>query len=171
MKGTNLGRLRVTALAMVLLLVAQFAAGMVANLYVKIPATIPGAKPGQSGQVPRAIGWALAHGPADLRIHVSLAILLLIAALVMAGLGIATRRAAWIITTLTGAGMILLAVSGGVGFLAAGGHNVDSLEMALGFMGAFLAYGTGFNLAKGSTAAGPDRHAANQMRSAPARRP
>jgi len=143
-KGTNLGRLRVTALAMVVLLVAQFVAGIAANLYVKIPPRIPGTRAGKPG-----IGWALAHGPADLRIHVSLALLLVAAALVMAGLGIATRRAAWIITTLTGAVMILVATSGGLGFLSSR-DNASSLQMALGFMGAFLSYATGFYITKTS---------------------
>jgi hypothetical protein len=80
-------------LSMVVLLVAQFAVGIVANLYVKIPAAIPGTKAGKPD-----LGWALAHGAADLRIHVVLAFLLIAVALVMAGPGIATRRAAWVIT-------------------------------------------------------------------------
>jgi hypothetical protein len=39
---------------------------------------------------------------------------------------------------------------GGIGFLVAGGHNFDSLLMALGFMGAFLAYAAGFYLTRDS---------------------
>jgi hypothetical protein len=149
MNGTKLAGLRLTALSMLLLLVAQFVAGIVANLYVTIPATIPGTGPGQSGQVLRDIGWALAHGALDLRIHVGVALLLVAASLVMAGFGIATRRAAWVVSTLVGAVMIVTAAEGGIGFLAAGGHNFDSLLMALGFMGAFIAYGAGFYLTQG----------------------
>jgi hypothetical protein len=164
-KGTDLRRLRVTSLSMVVLLVAQFVAGIVANLYVKIPATIPGTKAGKPD-----IGWALAHGPADLRIHVGLAILLVAAALVMAGLGIATRRAAWVITTLTGLLMILVATSGGLGFLS-GGSNASSLQMALGFMGAFLSYATGFYITRTSDWSGADRlQTANRVSSVPAPR-
>jgi hypothetical protein len=166
-KGTNLRRLRVTALSMVALLVAQFVAGIVANLYVKIPATIPGTKARKPD-----IGWALAHGPADLRIHVSLALLLVAAALVMAGLGIATRRAAWSIPTVTGLLMILWAFAGGLGFLGDSTDNGSSLQMALGFMGAFLSYGTGFYIARTSNASGADRlQAASQVTSARAPRP
>ena len=151
---------------MVVLLVAQFVVGIVANLYVKIPATIPGTKAGRPD-----IGWALAHGPADLRIHVGLAFLLVAAALVMAGLGVATRRAAWIITTLTGAVMILLATSGGVGFLTGGGSNASSLQMALGFMGAFLSYAIGFYITKTSDGSGAHLQDVSQVTSAQAPRP
>jgi hypothetical protein len=160
-KGTNLRRLRLTALSMVVLLVAQFVAGIVANLYVKIPATIPGTK-GAKPDIP----WALAHGPADLRIHVSLALLLVAAALVMAGLGIATRRAAWIVPTAVGLLMILWAFAGGLGFLGDSTDNGSSLQMALGFMGAFLSYAAGFYITRTSHASGKDRlRAANRVAS------
>ena len=166
MKGKNQRRLRVTALSMVVLLVAQFVVGIVANLYVKIPATIPGTKAGKPD-----VGWALAHGPVDLRIHVVLAYLLVAAALVMAGLGIATRRKAWIIPTLTGAVMILVAFSGGFGFLAQG-DNASSLQMALGFMGAFLSYATGFYITRTPDGSGTDRlQAASQVTSTRVPRP
>lgn len=165
MKRRNLARLRATALSMVVLLVAQFVAGIVANLYVKIPATIPGTKAGKPD-----LGWALAHGPADLRIHVVLAFLLVAAALVMAGLGIATRRAAWITTTVTGLVMILVATSGGLGFLS-DGSNASSLQMALGFMGAFLSYATGFYLTKTSAGPGARLQPASQVTSARSPRP
>lgn len=145
MQGTNPGRLRVTALSMVVALVAQFVVGIVANLYVKIPATIPG----KNARKPD-VSWALGHGPADLRIHVVLAFLLVAAALVMAGLGVATRRAVWIITTITGAVMILVATGAGLGFLS-DGSNASSLRMALGFIGAFLSYAVGFYLTKTQT--------------------
>ena len=150
---------------MVVLLVAQFAVGIVANLYVKIPATIPGTNAGKPD-----ITWALAHGPADLRIHVVLAFLLVAAALVMAGLGVAARRPAWIITTLTGAVMILVATSGGLGFLS-GGSNASSLQMALGFMGAFLSYATGFYMTKTSNGSGARLGSTSQVTSARSPRP
>lgn len=152
MKRTDLRRLRVTSLSMVVLLVAQFVAGIVANLYVKIPATIPGTKAGKPD-----IGWALAHGPADLRIHVSLALLLVAAALIMAGVGIATRRAAWIIPTVVGLLMILWAFAGGLGFLGDSTDSGSSLQMALGFIGAFLSYGTGFYITRTSDESGASR--------------
>jgi hypothetical protein len=47
--------------------------------------------------------------------------------------------------------VLLAAAEGGVGFLVAGGHNSDSLLMALGFIGALLVYGTGFVLTGNST--------------------
>jgi hypothetical protein len=158
-KATNLRRLRVTALSMVVLLVAQFVAGIVANLYVKVPATIPGTKAGKPD-----IPWALAHGPVDLRIHVSLALLLVAAGLVMAGLGIATRRAAWIILTVIGVLMILWAFAGGLGFLGDSTDNGSSLQMALGFMGAFLSYATAFYITRTSDTSRVDRlQAANRV--------
>jgi hypothetical protein len=139
--------LRLTALSMVALLVVQFVAGMTATLYVKIPATIPGDRPGHRGSVRHDISWALTQGPIDLRIHVANALLLVLASLVMAGFGIAARRLVWVISTIVGVTALLTAFEGGIGFLTGGGQASDSLMMALGFMAAFLSYGTGFYLA------------------------
>jgi hypothetical protein len=49
--------------------------------------------------------------------------------------------------------MILVATSGGLGFLS-GGSNARSLQMASGFMGAFLSYATGFYVTKTSDGSG-----------------
>jgi hypothetical protein len=156
MPSRTLRGLQLTALTMVTLLVGQFVAGMVANLYVQVPATIPGDKPGHHGAVLHDIGWALTQGPLDLQIHVANALLLVLSSLIMAGFGIAAKRAVWVTTTLIGAAAMAAAFEGGIGFLAGGGHAGDSLLMALGFMSAFLSYGTGFYLSRAPrSASGP----------------
>ena len=48
--------MRLAALCIVLLLVMQSIAGIVANLYVTIPAAIPGDKPEHSGRVLHDLG-------------------------------------------------------------------------------------------------------------------
>jgi hypothetical protein len=83
-------------------------------------------------------------------------ICLVVVWLVMAGFGIASRRAVWVTTTITGAVMMPAAAEGGVGFLVADRHNSDSLLMALGFIGAMLAYGSAFALTGNPT--GPHSH-------------
>src|SRR5579875_3315930 len=64
---------------MVVLLLAQFLAGIVVNLYTTIPKSHPGSKPtnyfaGSS----RSIGWAISDGGAWLAVHVILGVLLIL---------------------------------------------------------------------------------------------
>lgn len=67
---------RVPVLALLVLLLVQFAAGMDVNLYV-VPTHHPGARPRNylSGSV-QSVGWAIASGPASLAVHSILGLLL-----------------------------------------------------------------------------------------------
>ncbi|KHL05029.1 hypothetical protein LK10_03515 [Sinomonas humi] len=122
------GRIRAVRrleLALSLALLCQFLLGMAVNLFVKVPADHPGAKPPEyfSG-VAQSVAWALAHGGIWLALHAGLGLALVLTAL--AALLTATRsgsRAAVVSTT--------------VGFLAVLGAGFNG--------GSFLNYGEDFS--------------------------
>ena len=123
--------------AVLTLLVIQFIAGMVLNLYVSIPKSHPGIH----GSYAPSITWALkAGGGVVLAIHVANAILLVIGSVALLIRSIISHRKTFIIGVSSGLLFTLLAFSNGLGFLNAGGKNVYSLGMALAFMSAFLSY-------------------------------
>jgi hypothetical protein len=75
-------RLLVINLWACLLLLAQYLLGMVANLYVTIPAQHPGASAGNYfGGAASGIGWVIPDGPAWLAAHAALGLALVVAAL------------------------------------------------------------------------------------------
>jgi len=119
-------RLRRLAVAMTLLLLAQFVLGMVVNLYVTIPAS----------------GNVTGRAAVFLYAHMVLGIALLVIALVLAGLAVAARRRPWLIASAIGVTAIALAILGGLTFLIDGGHPGDSLLMAMGFIIAITSYAT-----------------------------
>jgi len=119
-------RLRRLAVAMTLLLLAQFVLGMVVNLYVTIPAS----------------GNVTGRAAVFLYAHMVLGIALLVIALVLAGLAVAARRRPWLIASAIGVAAIALAILGGLTFLIDGGHPGDSLLMAMGFIIAITSYAT-----------------------------
>ncbi len=142
MNGAPIGllRLRRAALAMTLLLLCQFALGMVTNLYVTIPAHHPGSQPSSylTGSA-RSIGWAIAHGHGELAAHVALGLALAVLAVLIAAYATVQRRG----RTLAIAGALLTIGAGfnGAAFLDFN-HNINSLIMALLFAAALTAYVT-----------------------------
>ena len=127
-------------LAIIFGLLVQMALGMVANLYVTIPAHHPGAHAGSyfSGAA-SGVGWATGHAPWSLAIHAAFGLVLVVA--VVARLALAARR--------RGRRDIVLAIAGAVFTIGAGfngasflnyGHALSSLLMALLFALALAAY-------------------------------
>jgi membrane-bound ClpP family serine protease len=119
-------RLRRLAVAMTLLLLAQFVLGMVVNLYVTIPVS----------------GNVTGRAAVFLYAHMVLGTALLVVALVLAGLAVAARRRLWLVSSAIGVAGIALAISGGLTFLIDGGHPGDSFLMAVGFIIAITSYAT-----------------------------
>lgn len=121
------------------LLLVQYALGMVVNLYVDIPTNHPGARPSNylSGSL-HSVGWALAHGPGALAAHTALGLLLVIA---MLGAVALARRTARRPTALAAVGVLFTIGAGfnGASFLDYA-HNVSSLIMALLFALAVVSY-------------------------------
>src|SRR5258708_19422841 len=101
--NTLLSRLQIISTIMLLLLSVQFLVGMVVNLYVKVPSVHPGAEASDYFVgVVQGLAWVLIHGTLALVVHVVLGLLLFLIALILIGLAIASRRRAWIITSLIG---------------------------------------------------------------------
>jgi hypothetical protein len=125
---------------MIVLLLCQFALGMVANLYVTVPAHHPGAHPSNylSGSA-SSVGWALGHGATALAAHAALGLALVAFALATAAFALALRTG----RTAAIAGVLLIIGAGfnGASFLDFN-ENVSSLIMALLFAAATLSYTT-----------------------------
>jgi hypothetical protein len=131
---------QVPILAVLVLLLGQFAVGMAVNLYAAIPSRHPGADPGNylSGSV-HSVGWAISSGPAVLAAHTALGLFLVLVALRVPALAIGTRRRATMVAAVLGAGFIIGAGFNGASFLDFN-HDASSLIMSLLFALAMLSY-------------------------------
>src|ERR1700737_291803 len=94
------GSLRLWLLAAMVLLAVQFMLGMAVNLFVKIPADHPGARPSEyfSGVV-QSVTWAVTGGPVWLVLHASLGLLLVVLAFATALRAVGEGRRGPIIAT------------------------------------------------------------------------
>ncbi len=128
----RLNVLRGTFLVTLILLVIQYIFGMIVNLYVQFPNFSDG----------NGWGWAVTH-TFVVPIHIYLGTSLLVVALVGLGISIWIRRVPEIVAAILGLAMIVFAWISGAMFLANGQQSGVSLQMALGFIGAVLAYGVG----------------------------
>jgi choline-glycine betaine transporter len=132
----HLNVLRGTFLVTLILLVIQYVFGMIVNLYVQFPNLSNG----------NGWGWAVTH-TFVVPIHIYLGTALLVVALIGLGISIWIRRVSEIVAATLGLAMILFAWISGAMFLANGQQSGVSLQMALGFIGAVLAYGVGCYIA------------------------
>ncbi|GAC1388433.1 MAG: hypothetical protein NVS4B12_17270 [Ktedonobacteraceae bacterium] len=133
----RLNVLRSTFLVTLILLVIQYVFGMIVNLYVQFPNAL------NNGN---GWGWAMTH-TLVVPIHVYLGTLLLVVALVGMGISIWVRRVPEILAATLGLAMIVFAWLSGASFLTSGQQSGVSLRMALGFIGAVIAYGVGCYIA------------------------
>lgn len=136
--NTRVKVLRGTFLVTLTLLILQYVFGMLVNLYVQFPDSLPNGN---------AWGWSFTH-TLVVPIHVSLGTTLLAVALVALVLSIVVRRILLILAALVGLGMIVYAWLSGASFLANGQQNTASLQMAIGFIGAVVAYDVGYYVAR-----------------------
>jgi hypothetical protein len=125
--------LRRTTLAMIVLLLVQFAVGMAVNLYVKVPA---GPKSGGFGT---GIGRALSQGAPALVFHVIIGLLLILAAVGVLVQAIQVRRASVVTAGVVGLVALVGAAINGDRFVVYSA-NGSSLAMALLFALALLMY-------------------------------
>jgi hypothetical protein len=132
--------LRAITLIILLLLATQFLIGMLVNLYVTtIPPHPGGSAPEYFSGVVQGVAWALVHAPLFLLLHAVVGLLLFFGALVILGLAIASRRRAWIISSIFGWLGIMLAGFNGASFMNYG-EPFSSLFMSMGFLMAVIAY-------------------------------
>ena len=139
-KKTTYRPLRILTLIILLLLAAQFLVGMLVNLFVVVPSSHPGAHPSEyfSGVVTGVL-WVLGNGTLWLRLHAIIGFALLLSSLILIGLAIASRRRAWIITSIVGLLGIVAAGFNGASFLNYG-EDFSSLLMSVGFLVAVIPY-------------------------------
>jgi hypothetical protein len=127
-------------LVILLLLSAQFLIGMLVNLYIPTIPPHPGVSaPNYFAGVVQAVAWTLVHGPLFLLVHAVVGILLFLGALVILGFAIASRRRAWIISSIFGWFGIVSAGFNGASFMNYG-EPFSSLFMSMGFLMAVIAY-------------------------------
>lgn len=120
---------RSTVLITLVLLVLQYIVGMMANLEVQLP----------SGN---AVSWVFGHS-IIIQLHISLGTLLIVVELVALVLSLVARHPVGIVAAVAGLALLVFAWLSGVQFLATQQNDL-SLRMALGFMGAFIAYLLGY---------------------------
>lgn len=139
-------RYRVLLATILGLLGLQFLLGMLANLFVTVPAVHPGANASEyfSG-VAQGVIWALGNAVAALRLHVIVGLLLFLAAIWLLVLAIAARRRGRIVVAAVGLFGIFAAGFNGASFMNYG-HDFSSLLMSLGFLVAAIAYVIGYGM-------------------------
>lgn len=133
----RLGAFRIASLITLVLLVIQYVLGMISNLEVQIPGNLPGGN---------AWGWVWSHS-LIIQLHIYIGTLLVVVALVALILSIAARNMVGVIAAAAGLALIIFAWLSGAEFLASQQNDL-SLWMALGFMGALVAYLLGYSLSR-----------------------
>jgi hypothetical protein len=132
--------LRTLTLIILLLLGTQFLVGMLVNLFVVVPSSHPGTNaPEYFSGVVTGVLWVLGHGTLWLLLHAIVGLALFLASLILLGLAIASRRRAWIISSIFGLLGIVAAGFNGASFLNYG-HDLSSFLMAVGFLLAVIPY-------------------------------
>jgi branched-subunit amino acid transport protein len=131
---------KVLTLVMLILLAAQFLVGMLVNLFVTVPSAHPGTNaPEYFSGVVTGVLWVLGHGTLWLLLHSIAGLALFLCSLLLLGLAIASRRRAWIISSIFGLLGIMTAGFNGASFLNYG-HDFSSLLMSIGFLLAVIPY-------------------------------
>lgn len=116
--AAGLTRLRRGSLAVLVLLVVEYAIGMYVNLYVAVPAADHGG----------GLGGAISGGPASLSLHAVLGLLLGLGALGVAVQSILVRHRGLMAASVIGLLAIIVAAVAGTGFTSTGD---DSASMAM----------------------------------------
>jgi hypothetical protein len=133
----GLARLRRGSLAVLVLLVAEYALGMYVNLY----AAVPGADHGGG------LGNAIANGPASLSLHATLGLLLGLGALGVAVQAILIRRWVLVAASVVGLLAMIFASVAGAGFTSTGDTSA-SMAMAVLTGVALLCYAANLYLVR-----------------------
>ena len=119
------------AFAATLLVLVEAAIGMVANLYVTIPAHHPGAHPPEYfGGSLHSLGWAIAHGAVALTVHTVLGLALVLVAIALAIGALRLRGRAIAVWSTIAAALVIGAGFNGASFLDFN-DSTSSLLMAL----------------------------------------
>ncbi len=112
----------------VALLIVVFLLGMAVNLYLAFPSNLSA---------------TLAMGMPMVQFHMIVATLVLLVGAVALVLSVMLRHTWGIVTSLVGLVLTGMAYGGGMSFLNNGYQNSASMMMAIGFIGAIVAFGLG----------------------------
>ena len=118
--GSSVVRLRRGSLAVLVLLVVEYAIGMYVNLYVNVPGADHGG----------GLGEAIANGPASLSLHATIGLLLGLGALGVAAQAVLIRRWALVAASVVGLLAMIFAAVAGTGFTSTGDTSA-SMAMAV----------------------------------------
>jgi hypothetical protein len=125
--------LRVAGFIMCILLLVQYVIGIEVNLFVNLPRQDHGATLGT------AVARAVANGPAELAIHASLGMFLILTAAYLLVRAVMAKRAGIIVVSAVGLVALLAAAYNGASFVGTG-HNSASAGMADAWAVALLCY-------------------------------
>lgn len=141
-------RARLLVVVLLCLLAAQFMLGMTANLYARIPQTLPGVRGNFDTRVGGAARWALLHGPPEIKLHVAVGLAIGICAITLAILAVRARKLSSAFFALLGLAATASAGIFGAAFLAYRQDDTYSLLMSAGFLGALFSYWIGLYLSR-----------------------
>ena len=133
----GLARLQRGSLAVLVLLVVEYAIGMYVNLYV----TVPGADHGGG------LGSAVANGPASLSVHAVLGLLIGLGALGVTAQSILIRRWGLLASSVIGLLAVIFAAVAGAGFTSTGDGSA-SMAMSVLTGVAILCYAANLYVAR-----------------------
>jgi hypothetical protein len=133
LSGRQLASLRGASFGALVMLIVQFAIGIVVNLYVTVPAA-------DRGGLVAAIGKALSNPPAALASHAGLGLLIAVAAVALVVRSALLRHTAVLVLSSIGLLAIAAAAINGARFVADGGPASASLAMGLSTAVAMLCY-------------------------------
>ena len=128
-----MGRFRVTLILLLTVLVVQFVAGMIVNLYVAFPGSLPAGS---------AWAWSFAH-TGIVPLHVALGTVILVLSLAAIEFALWAEHRAGALSVGVGFVCVAVAYLGGMWFLTYGQSDLSSLVMALGFIAACVSYTIG----------------------------
>lgn len=134
----NLRAFRLHSLIAIFSLVLEFVLGMYTALFVRFPESLEGGN---------AWSWSMSSSYVTMA-HIILGTLLILISLSTAGYAIKIKNPKAILASVAGLAMIGLAYASGSIFLSNIERDAYSFVMALGFIGAMLAYGIAFQLGK-----------------------
>jgi hypothetical protein len=146
----RLAALRGNSFGVLMMLIVQFAIGIVVNLDVTVPAADKGS--GLLG----AIGKALSAGPVALGVHAGLGLLIIVSAVALVVRSVLARHTAVIVASAVGLLAIIAAAANGASFVSDGGQSSASLAMALATAVALICYAVSL-FVLGFDTTGPER--------------
>jgi hypothetical protein len=131
------------------LFVLQFIFGMTLNLFVSLPKVHSGTTGAYVSRAAHSYSWAITNGGGTaLTIHALIALGMIVGGLFTLIFSIKQHAKSWIISSAIGLLFLVSAAINGLNFISLGGHDANSMAMAVSYIIAFVAYGAGLYINK-----------------------